>query len=207
MHEHPSERTGPRVKNPYVAVWSCATNAALYIDDPGPAALPDGNRLEPRTVPRHQVYRDFYARLLVLDLAADPDLLDAAITAARRGLRGGYSRLIITQMGAAHARQESWPTVLERLRPGELHALRRVHRLGLEIARAARQIVTDAGADTDPYARARLLAGLDHTLTDEALAGLLPPAARAANAADLTERLAAIDDEQQRNQDANGETK
>ena len=181
------------LRDPYVAAWSCAANAALYIDDPGPDHLATGSATEPRLVSRHEAWVEFYARYLLVELRAEPSALEQAVTATRAELSGGYPRLIREQLRVSRAEGEPWTRTWERLRPGELRAHRRVQRLALELARAARSIVTEAGAADDTRARARLLTATDHALTDEALGGLLPAHGRAENAATLAERLDAID--------------
>lgn len=187
-----------RRRDPSVAAWSCAANAALYIDDPGPDRLAAGSTAEPRLVPRRQAWTEFYARYLLVELDADAAALEQAARVVRAELAGGYPRLIRDQLRSSRAEQEPWTQTRERLRPSELRAHRRVQRLALELALAARTIVADAGAASDPHARARLLTATRHAVTDEVLAGLLPASARAESAADLAERLEAIDADEAR---------
>lgn len=198
MSDSSVDGPGPRedrgsIRDPYLAAWSCAANAALYIDDPGPDQLPTGSATDPRFVSRHEAWAEFYARYLLVELRAEPSALEQAVTATRAGLTGGYPRLIRKQVRASRADGEPWTRTWERLHPGELRAHRRVQRLALELARAARAIVTEAGADDDLHARARLHAATEHAVTDEAIGGLLSAHDRAEHAATLGERLEAID--------------
>lgn len=183
-------------RDPYTAAWSCAANAVLYIDDPGPGRLAAGSASDPRLVSRHEAWAEFYARYLLVELRAEPAALEQAMTTARDELAGGYPRLIRDQLRASRADREGWAWTWERLRPGELRAHRRVQRLALELAAAARAMITEAGADDDPHARARLLTATEHAVTDEALGGLLPAEDRAESAASLAQRLEAIDADQ-----------
>lgn len=198
MSDSSADGSGPgedrgSIRDPYLAAWSCAANAALYIDDPGPDHLTTGSTAEPRLVSRHKAWVEFYARYLLVELQAEPSAVEQAVTASRAELTGGYPRLIRKQLRASRADGEPWTRTRERLHPSELRAHRRVQRLALELARAARAIVTEAGADDDLHARARLLAATDHAVTDEAIGGLLSAHDRAEHAAKLGERLEAID--------------
>jgi hypothetical protein len=66
--------------------------------------------------------------------------------------------------------------------------------LGAELADCAARMISEAAADRDAKARARLLAGTNHTLTHDVLGTFLRPDVEARDAAELARTLAEIDE-------------
>lgn len=200
-------RSGMTVRG---AVWGSAANCRLFESDPGPAyytegapAAPDdqpdehpgdGHASDVRIVSRAEAWRDVYARNLIHDLEADPDRLSEAADLARALLRDvsrpGY-RLALAREAFREApdRRTGIRKALHLLSPTEYAEDRAFWRLAVELCARARDITRAAGADTDPFDRDRLLAGIDHRL--HLVFGFFPDPA--ASARRLTNRLQEID--------------
>lgn len=189
MNEHLAEP----LNTDMVHTWSCAINMRLYDDDPGSRDVNVGTREEPRIVDRHEHLLSVYARQLLQYVEADITRLDAIITESRRKarhvrtIRGGWK---IMQARRASGRSENpW----QALTPWERRAMSVAHKTGAEIAEAARQLVVEAGADTDGKARRRLLISTEHTLAEDVLGIAIPPEVRAERAQELADELRKVD--------------
>ncbi|MFI5614957.1 hypothetical protein [Amycolatopsis sp. NPDC051903] len=121
----------------HLHAWMSALNLRLYDHGPGPREMVVGGRGEERVLDRRERLVDSYARDLLVHVGGDPDRLLAVATEARRkhGERvahGGSQRKIEAEL------------------------------IAIELAEHAARIVRDAGADTDPKARERLVAATEH---------------------------------------------
>lgn len=151
---------------------AAAINCRLHEDDPQPELRNIGTEAEPLMVSKVEAWRAFYSRHLVAELDAD------------------LSRIRAVRDWAA-AEREKAPAVL----PEEANRWdRRDWDCAIELCDRARGFVEESGIGDDPYARRRLLAGLQSTLTSEAL-GMLPDVAKSQGEA-LVDELARIDDDE-----------
>ena len=128
-----------------------------------------GSPYESVTLAAGDLWRDGHARGLILDCYADPVLLAAALDISQK-------------MRTALSRPRYWPEIVggylhDPLRPRTV-APRYLPRyavwsLAVDLCRRALHITRQAGADTNPGDRARLLAGLGHHLRMTRHGGLI----------------------------------
>lgn len=189
------ERFAEPLKTDMVNTWSCAINMHLFDNDPGPREVNVGTLDEPRIVDRHKHLLSVYARQLLQDVDADPARLDAVIEESRRKarhvrtLRGGWE--IMQARRSSRLASNPW----QALTPWERRAMSMTHKNGAEIAEAARQLVIEAGADTDDKARRSLLASIRHTLTEDVLGIAVSAETRADRARDIADEPRHIDED------------
>jgi hypothetical protein len=157
------------------AVWSVAANCRLFESDPGPAyytespAAPEDHPDDVRTVSRAEAWRDIYARGLIHDLDANPHQLREGANFAAARLRevsrpAHHLALARKALREAPDRRTGIRKALHLLSPTEYADDRAFWRLAVELCTRALDITRAAGADTDPFDRDRLLAGIDHRL-------------------------------------------
>ena len=144
--------------------WSCAANLRLH-ENTGPRHA---------DVDRRDALVGRYARQILLELDADyPRIL--ALRAECRQLVADARRLPeawrVVQARRRRPLRQSWPKALRALSWSERRDRGATWALGAELAQRAVQIITEAGAQLDEEARAALLAGM------------LPAAAEARDAA------------------------
>lgn len=151
------------------ALYSLAASCRLQEDDPQPPRLNVGTHDDPRMVDHVEAWRDYYARTLVEKLGAEPERLDAVQRwAITRRVSAPPSVSGSDVFGA-----DEWECALE-------------------LCRRGLSIVREAGAEQDPFARRRLLAGLAHSLNVETLGP------EAGDPSRLVEELDDIDDDERR---------
>lgn len=169
-------------------LWQHAGDCWLLERGDPAAVYSEGSRWEAVTLAAGDLWRDGHARGLILDLDADPGRLAAALDVSRR-------------MRTALSRPRYWPQIAA----GYLHHPLRspatptphlpryaVWSLAVDLCQRATHITHQAGADTNPGDRQRLLAGLDHHLTVTRYGGLISHH-KHVNARALPARLAQID--------------
>ncbi|WP_308283487.1 hypothetical protein [Pseudonocardia nigra] len=146
--------------------WVCAPNLRLYDEDPGPRATNVGSSQEPRVVDRREALVELYARQILLELRAElPRILAlrddcAREAAAARTLREAW-RVVQARRGGPHP--QPWPRALRALTWALRRDISTQWTLGAELADRAAHMVTEAEADRDAKARARLLASTVET--------------------------------------------
>lgn len=186
-------------------VWSSAANCRLYERDPGPTHYTESPTPTPgdphsvhpddaRTITRDEAWRDIYARSLIHELHAQPDHIRDALTFSRTQLRTvSRPRYRLTRARTEWRNAPDPRTGLRRalhvLTPTEYADDREFWHRAVDICTRAHHITHAAGADTDPYDRARLLAGIEHRF--HLVFGFFPDPTR--SAAQLAARLQEID--------------
>jgi hypothetical protein len=154
-------------------LWCLAANCSLYEEDPQPRRRNIGSVSEELLVSPREKWRSYYSRHLAHHLAADPDRIRQARTWAQTNREVAQPR----ERGSNAFGRQDWD-------------------LAVDLCDRALAIVTQSGADTDPYTRRRLLAGLNAALTTETI-GIFPGVA-AFQAEELQIELAAIDEDERR---------
>jgi hypothetical protein len=165
---------------------------SLYEEDPGPTRLNVGSEAEPRYVPRSEALRDYYARWLVKELGADQARLGALADACRSELAATgqvrhWARLAVRRLRERGPLTARLRCAVQLADSAAREEVRLVHRCSVELCERAGEIVRGSGAASDPAARRRLLAGLEHQLTVETI-GFLPSVAES-SAEELVQRL------------------
>jgi hypothetical protein len=154
--------------------WVYAANCLLYESDPGPAQLNVGSRDEPKYVDRREVWRDYYAQAVLMELEADHGRLAAAAAQCHAELAASYG---VRRWATATRRRLSGPgrlrdrvvSAAKMLLPVERERFRESHRCALDLCERAGRLVEEAGALDDDTARRRLLAGTRHQQTVDTL--------------------------------------
>jgi len=159
--------------NDQSTLFSLVANCSLYEEDPQPAQMNIGTATEPRMVASSEGWRDYYARYLIQDLDADL----ARITSVRDWARTELPQARPSRPDSNHFGQDEWA-------------------IAIELCDRAATMIREAGADQDPYARRRLLAGINSALMTQTL-GMIPSVAQDV-AADLIAELQQIDADEQR---------
>lgn len=149
-----------------------AINCRLYESDPQPSSQNIGASVEPLMVSKNDAWRGYYARDLVVELAADLD----RIATAREWVA------------------EEWAKAPPMLPKEENRMDRRDWDCALELCDRATTIVAESGALQDKYSRRRLIAGIRAALTSEGL-GMIPGVVADQGQA-LLEELARIDEDE-----------
>jgi hypothetical protein len=132
----------------HLYAFSCALNLLLYVADPGPESAAVGGPGERRMISRRESLVDIYARMLLLELEGDTSRLSAVAVEARRRRQDKEMR----DFPADHLQAEE---------------------AAAELAESAARIVHDAGADTDPRARERLLTATDYQTSHDVFGAFL----------------------------------
>ncbi|MBF6333638.1 hypothetical protein [Nocardia transvalensis] len=156
--------------SPASRLYAATINCIRCERDPGSAQLNVGSETEPRWVPRAEAWRDFYARGLLLDVGAEPELVkrcrDYAETKLQNAIAGNREH-------GRNANPEFWECAVN-------------------ISAIAEEILTSSDADRNLFARQRLLAGIEHLMITTTLGSL--PQVNADAGATLAATLARIDE-------------
>jgi hypothetical protein len=146
------------------AAYWLATNCRLYEDGPGPAQLNIGSDHEPHLVSRTEAWRGTYAQFLLIDLDADHTRARAAAEHCRRDYRATpapafWISVLRARLTAQRGVRAHLSEAAKALSPPEMHLLRLVHEVSVELCERAVKLIEDAGATTDDTVRRRLVAG------------------------------------------------
>jgi hypothetical protein len=117
-------------------LYSLAANCSLYEEDPQPARMNIGSVAEPMMVTTAVGWRDFYARHLLVRLGADVERVAGVCAWAQQELPKAPASV-----------------------PGSHVFGRSEWAMAVELCERARGMIQEAGAERDPFARRRLLAG------------------------------------------------
>lgn len=185
----PEDYDEPRFRPALFAlVWEHASDCWLLERTDSTTTYTEGSPYESVALAAGDLWRDGHARALILTLHADPTQLAAALDVSRR-IRANLSRFQHwPEIAAEHvSRLLPPPTVPPTYLPR--HA---VWTVGVDLCHRALHITHQAGADTNPGDRHRLLAGLDHHVTMTRYGGFICHH-KHRNARALPARLARID--------------
>lgn len=160
------------VSDDAVTLRANAINCRLYEEDQQPSLLNIGTTTEPNMVPVVEAWRGFYARSLTLDLKAVPERVRAVREWA----------------------QKEWKKAPAVTTPEENRVDRRDWDCAVELCDRSLELIRDAGAETDVYARRRLLAGLASSLVSESMGAI--PGVSEGQGRTLIEELAQIDEDE-----------
>ncbi len=136
--------------NPAALLWSCAANCLLFRADVQPPTVHVGGEGENVALDKDDFWHDVYAQALLVDIDADPAVLDALDSQLAARLRtpapaGGGAAEVYAEEGV--------------------------------LLRRARRILTGSGADTDLHTRRILLAAMARAAVLRTFGGGMPTTA------------------------------